>query len=327
MNFKLTLLLCDSMLISSSTLAAEIFQFAQAAARGNRELGKAVEVRWVTPDGQSVKTSAGFTLQPSHHLEEITNTDLVHIPALWRNPRPALKKYAAYIPWLQQQHQRNCNITAVGTGVCFLAEAGLLEDKVATTHWHYFDQLQRYYPRIRLERQRFTTRAGNIYCAASVNAMAELIVFQVERVFGRIIARQAQRNFFHEIRNISESASFDSQPQNQHGDETIAQAQIWIQDNLGTALSIAGLASQFGMTTRTFNRRFKAAVGQTPVDYLTHTRMTFACDLLKNTDLTILEVANYSGFSEATWFASRFKQWSGNSPSAYRKTVRAKLFS
>jgi transcriptional regulator GlxA family with amidase domain len=327
MNFKLTLLLCDNMLISSSTLAAEIFQFAQAAARADRDLEKGVEIRWVTPDGQAVKTSAGFTLQPSHYLGDIADTDLVHIPALWRNPRPALKKYAAYIPWLQQQHQKNCNITAVGTGVCFLAEAGLLEDKVATTHWHYFDQLQRHYPRIRLERQRFTTRAGNIYCAASVNAMAELIVFQVERVFGRIIARQAQRNFFHEIRNISESASFDSQPQNQHGDEAIAQAQIWIQDNLGRALSIAGLADQFGMTSRTFNRRFKAAVGQTPVDYLTHTRMTFACDLLKNTDLSILEIANYSGFSEATWFASRFKQWSGNSPSAYRRTVRAKLFS
>lgn len=327
MNFKLTLLLCDSMLISSSTLAAEIFQFSHAAARANRDLEKSVEIRWVTPDGQAVKTSAGFALQPSHRLDEIQNTDLVHIPALWRNPRPALKKYAAYIPWLQQQHQNNCNITAVGTGVCFLAEAGLLEDKVATTHWHYFDQLQRHYPHIRLERQRFTTRAGTIYCAASVNAMAELMVFQVERVFGRIIARQAQRNFFHEIRNISESASFDSQPQNQHSDETIAQAQIWIQDNLGKALSIAQLANQFGMTSRTFNRRFKTAVGQTPVDYLTHTRMTFACDLLKNTDLSILEVANYSGFSEATWFSSRFKHWSGNSPSAYRKTVRAKLFS
>jgi transcriptional regulator GlxA family with amidase domain len=156
--------------------------------------------------------------------------------------------------------------------------------------------------------------------------MAELIMHQVERIFGRIIARQAQRNFFHEIRNLTESANLGGERQGKHGDEAIAQAQIWTQDNLARPLNIPKLAEQFGMTTRTFNRRFKAATGQTPIDYLTHVRMTFACDLLKNTDLSILEVAGFSGFKDATWFSSRFKYWSGDTPKAYRQTVRAKLF-
>jgi transcriptional regulator GlxA family with amidase domain len=54
--------------------------------------------------------------------------------------------------------------------------------------------------------------------------------------------------------------------------------------------------------------------------------MDFVCDLLKTTDLPILEVANYAGFFDASWFSYRFRQWSGNSPSDYRQTVRAKLF-
>jgi AraC-like DNA-binding protein len=54
--------------------------------------------------------------------------------------------------------------------------------------------------------------------------------------------------------------------------------------------------------------------------------MTFACDLLKNTDLSILEIAGFSGFKDSTWFSSRFRQWSGDTPKAYRQTVRAKLF-
>ena len=326
MIFNLTLLLCDNMLVSSTTLAAEIFNFAQTAARANRENTKEINIRWLSPDGKAVKTSAGFELHPTHSLGDLFDSDLVHIPAMWRNPRPVVDKYQAYIPWLQQQHRKNANFTAVGTGVCFLAEAGLLDDKPATTHWHYFDQLQRRYPRIQLEREQFTTQAGNIYCAASVNAMAELIMHQVERIFGRIIARQAQRNFFHEIRNLTESANYEGNRQNKHGDEAIAQAQIWIQDNLAKLLSVPNLSNQFGMTTRTFNRRFKAATGQTPVDYITHVRMTFACDLLKNTDLSILEIAGFSGFKDSTWFSSRFRQWSGDTPKAYRQTVRAKLF-
>ena len=237
-----------------------------------------------------------------------------------------MKKYLGYIPWLREQHQLNCSFTAVGTGVCFLAEAGLLDGKPATTHWHYFDQLQKQYPAVQLQRQHFTTQAGNIYCAASVNAMAELIVYQVERIFGRVIARQAQRNFFHEIRNIADPVGFSDQKTSRHSDEAIAQAQIWIQDNLSKPLSIPDVASQFGMTTRTFNRRFRLAVSSKPSDYLAEVRMTFACDLLKNTDLSILEIAGYSGYKDASWFSSRFRQWSGNSPKAYRNTVRPKLF-
>jgi len=42
--------------------------------------------------------------------------------------------------------------------------------------------------------------------------------------------------------------------------------------------------------------------------------------------LSILEIAGFSGFKDATWFSSRFKNWSGDTPKAYRQTVRAKLF-
>ncbi len=328
MVFHLTLLLCDNMLVTGTSLAAELFNFAEAMARATKHpAARDVIIQRVTPDGLPVQTSSGFEFHATHCLDDKLSSDLIHIPALWRNPRPAVAKYQDYIPWLQEQHQKNTSITAVGTGVCFLAEAGLLDGKPATTHWHYFDQLQAAYPQVQLERQHFTTQAGNIYCAASVNAMAELIVYQVERIFGRVIARQAQRNFFHEIRNIAEPVDMTGKQRSTHGDEAIAQAQIWIQDNLSKPLLMNDIASQFGMSQRTFHRRFTQAVGSKPSDYLTEVRMTFACDLLKNTDLSILEIANYSGFPEASWFSSRFKQWSGNTPKAYRNTVRAKLFS
>lgn len=325
--FKLTLLLCDNMLVSSSTLASEIFHFAQAMAKGKKLVAPELEIRRVSADGQPVKTSSGFELTPTHHLDQCDDNNLIHIPALWRNPRPIVRKNGAYIPWLQQQHQMNCAITAVGTGVCFLAEAGLLDGRLATTHWHYFDSLQRNYPQIKLDRQRFTTEDKNIYCAASINAMAELMMQQIRRHYGDIISRQAQRHFFHEIRNLSDPSDISAPRDKAHSDEAIAQAQIWLQDNLHKKLTITQVAKRFGLSTRAFNRRFKLALGVTPTTYLTDIRMNFACDLLKNTNLPMVDVADFSGFPEASWFSSRFRQWSGNSPSAYRKTVRTKLFS
>ena len=112
----------------------------------------------------------------------------------------------------------------MGTDVCFLAEAGLLEDKPATTHWHYFDQLQKSYPN--LKRQHFTAQTGNIYCSASINAIAEFLVYQVERIFDRIIARQARRNFYHERRNLSDTVGYKDEHQLKLSDELIVQAKI-----------------------------------------------------------------------------------------------------
>lgn len=326
MPFNLTLLLCDDMLVSSSTLAAEIFQFAQAMAKARRLPDSEVVVRWVSSDGSAVCTPSGIHLQPTHQLSDSFPSDLIHIPALWRNPRPALLRHQPFIPWLAEQQYRNAAITAVGTGVCFLAEAGLLDGKPATTHWHYFDQLEKHYPRVQLQRQYFTTQAGNIYCAASINAMAELLMAQVERRYGRDIARQAQRNFFHEIRNLSNPVGVSDQQILRHPDETIAQIQVWLQDNLGKSFTLDDVAERFGMSPRTFKRRFRAALGKPASDYLLELRMSFACDLLKNSDLPVVEVALTSGFPDASWFSTRFRQWSGVSPSQYRTTVRAKLF-
>ena len=324
---NLTLVLCDNMLVSSSTLAAEIFNFASAMARASSRQAGEVTIRRVSTDDLPVQTSSGFELSPTHSLEDRFQSDLVHLPALWRNPRPIVKRARALTPWLRRQHQLNSSFTAVGTGVCFLAEAGLLENKSATTHWHYFDQLQKSYPNLKLRRQHFTTQTGNIYCAASINAMAELIVYQVERIFGRVIARQAQRNFFHEIRNLSEAVSYSDSRELKLSDELIVQAKIWMQDNLSKHSLLSYLPEKMGVQKRTLNRRFKIATGKTPGEYLNEVRMNFACDLLKNTDLSILEIASFSGFSDNSWFSARFKQWSGSTPKAYRSSVRAKTFS
>ena len=324
---NLTLVLCDNMLVSSSTLAAEIFNFAGAMARASSRQAGEVIIRRVSTDDLPVQTSSGFELSPTHSLDDTFQSDLVHLPALWRNPRPIVKRARALTPWLRRQHQFNSSFTAVGTGVCFLAEAGLLEDKSATTHWHYFDQLQKSYPNLKLQRQHFTTQTGNIYCAASINAMAELIVYQVERIFGRVIARQAQRNFFHEIRNLSEAVSYSDSRELQLSDELIVQTKIWIQDNLSPPSLLSCLPDKLAVQKRTLNRRFKIATGKTPGEYLNEVRMNFACDLLKNTDLSILDIASFSGFSDNSWFSARFKQWSGSTPKAYRSSVRAKTFS
>ena len=325
--FRIGVLLYDNLLGTSATLPVEMLRTAEAAAVARDGQARRIESVLISVDKNPAKSPSGFDFIPSHTIDEISSCDLVNLPALWRNPRPALRKYVDYVPWLEKIISQGSWVTAVGTGACFIAETGLLDGQPATTHWHYFDQFQHDYPAVELKRQYFTTQAGNLYCAASVNAMAELMVHLCHRLYGQRVASIVERNFFHEIRNSFQPDSFFSEQSNRHPDEEILQSQLWIEDNFNQQVNIREVARQFGFSQRNFDRRFHNALGITPQKYLQSIRLKNACDLLAKSNLSIAETASLCGYQSASSFSQVFRKTFHASPGEYRKTVRSKLFS
>lgn len=327
---QITFLLCEHMLATSSTLPMEMLFAANSAfLRMNRQHGAtlSLKLRTVARTTATVVTSSGLHWQPDYTLEQAKENDIIYLPGLWRNPRPIIRRNSELLDWLREQYQNGALISAVGTGCCFLAEAGLLDGKAATTHWHYFDQFQRDYPKVHLKRQYFITQAGTLYCAASVNSLADLTVHFIHRLTGKTIASHVERHFSHEIRRSYESSGYFEQEQSRHPDEEIIQIQIWLQDNYYRDISFTQVAERFGMSVRTLNRRFKAAVNQSPLQFLQEIRINTARDLLKTSNLSINEIADKVGYQDSGYFTTLFKKQLSTTPNAYRATVRAKLFS
>jgi len=328
---RITFLLLDNMLATSSTLPMEMLLAADSAAKKpikpvkNKISG--LQIRTASPTGEAVVTRSGLRWMPEGPLAQLDTSDIIYLPGLWRNPRPALRANSYLLNWLREQHQNGALICAVGTGCCFLAEAGLLNGKAATTHWHYFDQFQKDYPAVDLKRQYFITQASNLYCAASVNSLADLTVHFIQRLMGKAIASHVERHFSHEIRRSYESSSYLEKDHSYHPDEEVIQIQIWLQDNFHRNISFAQIAERFGMSVRTLNRRFKTAVGQSPLMYLQEIRINTARDLLKTSNLSISEIADKVGYQDSGYFTTLFKKQLSTTPNAYRLTVRAKLFS
>lgn len=325
---KIHFLLCEHMLATSSTLPMEMLLAAESALQttSNTEQRRHIEIKTIAVSNTPVITRTGMHWQPDLTIEQVSQSDLIYIPGLWRNPRPIIKKNTALILWLQKQYQNGAIISAVGTGCCFLAEAGLLDGKAATTHWHYFDQFQKDYPQVHLKRQYFITQAGSLYCAASVNSLADLTVHFIQRFFGKTIANHVERHFSHEIRKSYESSGFFEATKNPHPDEQIIQIQIWLEDNYHREILFPQVCERFGMSVRTLNRRFKHALGQTPLEYLQNIRINTAKDLLKTSNLSIAEIADKVGYQDTNYFSALFKKHLATTPNSYRETVRAKLF-
>lgn len=329
----ITLLVLPNALASSLALPMEMLTAADNLARSGSHRDKAALATPLhcelvgTEPAREIATASGLTLKLSGKATDITVTDLLIIPALWRNPLTALRQHADLLPWLRQLAQRDSHLCAVGTGSFLLAEAGLLTHKPATTHWFYFDQFARRYPQVQLQRRHLITEAGNIFCAGSVNSVADLTIHFIEMYYGAQIARKVEAQFSPEIRRPFESHVYAAGSGDIHGDETIAQAQDILRGRYAESLNIADLAQELGISVRSLNRRFKNATGISPSFYLQQQRLNTARDLLRTSNLSIAEVANAVGYSDSDYFCRRFRDTMKQTPSAYRASVRGKLFS
>lgn len=323
---QIAFVLVNQMLSTSTSWPIEMWTSASNISSSKNDKRKPVSLKTVASREETIQCHAGLKLYPDEALNKKQKFDLIYLPALWRNPRPTVKREGLLISWLQKQYENGSTICSVGTGSCFVAETGLLDHKPATTHWYYFDRFAEDYPKIKLKRQHFITEAGKLYCAASINSLADLTVHFIQRYYGKIVAQQIERHFSHEIRQPYGSINYAEKQNTNHPDELILQVQMWIQDNFSNNIVFKQIATQFGMSERNFSRRFKSATGQTPHQFLQILRINNARDLLQYSNLGVGEIADRVGYSDMSYFAKSFKQHLSVSPRGYRATVRAKLF-
>lgn len=322
----IALLAFDQMLSSSVAIPLEMLEATRAQLKVKRDQRANFSVNVVAKEIIPLSMLGGFQVRPSHAFEQVEKADLIVVPALWRNPKPLLQTQQQAITWLKQQYHQGASIIAIGTGVCLLAEAGILDNKPATTHWHYLSQFAKDYPKVQLQREFLLTQAGRIYCAASVNSGADLMVHFIGLHYGREIALKVEQQFSPEVRSNYENKVFYADQQHQHPDEAIALAQTWLQQNSQRPFNLLQLAAMVDISPRQFDRRFKAVVGQTPQQYLQQLRCTQAKELLQNSNLNVGDIAALVGYGDASYFSRIYRSFSGQTPSEFRQKVRAKLF-
>ncbi|MEM1113642.1 MAG: helix-turn-helix domain-containing protein [Pseudomonadota bacterium] len=324
--YTIAAVLYPSLLATSLTLPMEILnaasQMAGASARGTQH----TRFLLCATRAEPVKTATGLDLTPDCALEELPPLDLLLLPAIWRSPLPVLRAQSALLATLPTLAASGTRIGSVGSASFLLAEAGLLNGQPATTHWNAFDAFARRYPLVELKRRHLITQSSNLYCVGSVNSIADLMVHLIEEWFGNRIAQAIENQFSPEIRRSFRAAAYQNEPDSSHHDELVLEAQQWLQENLGQRIELDALASQLDISRRSLNRRFHSATGISPQAYLQGQRMAVARDLLRQSNLSVAEIAWQVGLQDVGHFGALFKRYSGETPARYRKAVRGKLF-
>ena len=95
----------------------------------------------------------------------------------------------------------------------------------------------------------------------------------------------------------------------------IQQVLFYIQENYNGEISLAEAASRLYVSESHLSRAFKQETGINFMQYVMKMRLEHAVEELKQTDLSILQIANDSGFSSLAMFNKAFKEHFGETPS------------
>lgn len=92
-----------------------------------------------------------------------------------------------------------------------------------------------------------------------------------------------------------------------------------LQQDYSRPWSIGEMCAMAHMSRSTFERTFRKAMGQSPVAFLLGRRLDAAARLLRDSDLTITQIALEAGFSDGNYFTRQFRRHRGMTPSAFRQ--------
>ena len=227
------------------------------------------------------------------------------------------------IAFLRNAVGRVSRIAATCTAAFVLAEAGLLNGRRATTHWARARELQRRYPRARIEEDRIFVEDGPIWTSAGMTAGLDLALAFIERDLGTETARSVSRALVMYHRRTGGQSQFSALLELEPKSDRIQKVLTYARRHLGNRLDMEELAAVAGIGPRQFTRVFVRETGQSPAKAIENLRVEAARSLMEDTDQTIDAVAQQTGFADRDRMRRAFLRAFGQPPQTIRRATRA----
>jgi transcriptional regulator GlxA family with amidase domain len=246
-----------------------------------------------------IRTGNGLVVEPRLIDGSGAFPDLLVMPALGvKTPEQIIDIVRGHpaLELVRDMEVRGGELAGACTGTFFLAEAGVLDGRLATTSWWLGPVFRGRYPRVLLDETRTLARDTRVTTAAAAFAHIDLalsIVQQRSPSLAELTARYLL------IGDRPSQAEFAVPEMLARADPTIAAFERWIRDHLSGPLSIAEAARSLGISERTLQRTTAAVVGMTPMDFVQEIRLDEVTYLLRQTSMSVEAIANAVGYANA----------------------------
>jgi transcriptional regulator GlxA family with amidase domain len=275
----------------------------------------AYELRIIAPTAGPVASSSGVTLQ----ARGLGRADLIDtlIVAGGEGSRAAM--YCARIQGLVRAcAMTSRRVVSVCSGTYILAAAGLLDGKVATTHWSRSADFARKFPAVRLDADRIFVKAGKLWTSAGITAGIDLALALIGEDLGESTARRTAQQLVVYHRRPGGQSQFSALLDLGSAQGRFAPLLDFIRENLSQPLGVEALAARACMSPRHFARAFRAETGVTPAKVVERLRVDAARAALESGGRSVKDVARFCGFEDTERMRRAFHRMFGTSPSALK---------
>jgi AraC family transcriptional activator FtrA len=267
---------------------------------------------------EPARRPAGAAIDTDRAPDVLATADTIIVaagPDVPPDPQPGIRRA------LRQARARRARLVGIGSGAFVLAAAGVLAGRRATAHWSVCDELRCRHPEVAVEDPVLYTEDGGIFTSAGAAATLDLCLELVRQDHGAAAANALARWLIAPPHRAADQPQLVAAPMSETGDR-LSELLEWASARLDQPLTLADLAQAAGVSPRTLARRFHAALGTTPLQWLLAQRIRRAQELLESTDQPIDRIAERSGFGSPGNLRQQFTRALGLSPQRYRRMFR-----
>ena len=258
----------------------------------------------LSTDGLAVQASNGMSLNVDADLAASPGTRLFVVAGF-----EPLAGFTAQLAARLRRAEREClALGAIDTGCFVLAEAGLLEAKQRfTLHWEAIDAFRERYPQLQPTQELFEIDGRRISSAGGTSSL-DLMLSLIGEEQGEALAVQVSEQFvLGRIRTRLDHQRMQVSSRYGIHDKKLALVIGEMERCTEQPRTPGELAEMVSISNRQLERLFRQHLQTTPVTFYLDLRLNKARQLLRQSDLSVLEVALACGFDSAAYFARRYR--------------------
>jgi transcriptional regulator GlxA family with amidase domain len=275
--------------------------------------------RWcnAVPGDKPAAASSGVAVLPDLAVgSEAAGLDLMMVCA---GGNPAAFKDRKTLAWLRRLARSGMSIGGISGGPVIVARAGLLTGRRCTVHWEHVPAFEEEFPDVTLTRSLFEIDGDRITCSGGIAAL-DMMVALIMRDHGYELAAAVSDWFLHtQVREGVGPQRMDLRFRLGVANEKLLAVLKDMEANLERPLARRELALRAGLSVRQLERMFRGQLDRGIHRHYLSLRLNRSRQLLRETSLSVLDVALTMGFASASQFARAFRREFGFAP---RETSR-----
>lgn len=223
-----------------------------------------------------------------------------------------------HITWLKAQARQSRRLGGICTGSWALAKAGLLDGYECSVHWECLAAMQEAFPRVSMSASLFTLDR-NRFTSSGGTAPMDMMLHLIGRDHGRELSAAISEMFVYErIRNEQDHQRVPLKHVLGTHQPKLQEIVALMEANLEEPIDLDNLADYVELSRRQLERLFQKYLNCTPSRYYLRLRLIRARQLLKQTSMSLIELATVCGFVSTPHFSKCYREYFGVPPSDER---------